>query len=187
MVQAGSYLLRYSTMAIIEQENPFRRGVNRILHKFARALPGVTTLRPALHRLRGVNVGRGVFIGDEVYLENEFPELVEIGEGTVIGLRSVIIAHVGQTGSQAGQISGRIVIGKKVWIGACSFIAASPGASLTIGDGAVIGACSMIINESIPSQAFVKAPTAQQVGAARIALADARSYAEFLTGLRALR
>src|ERR1700746_3399029 len=124
-----------TTNASIKSKSVLRRGVNRILHKLARVLPGSTTLRPALHRLRGVNIGRGVFIGDEVYLENEYPELVEIGDGTAIGLRSVIIAHVGQTGSSPGKIAGRVVIGKDVWIGACSFIAGSPGALLKIGDG----------------------------------------------------
>src|SRR5262249_7048085 len=61
------------------QKNLLRRGSNRILHKLARAVPGSTTLRPALHRWRGVAIGHNVFIGDDVYLENEFPELVEIG------------------------------------------------------------------------------------------------------------
>ena len=176
-----------STMAVNKQKNPLRRGLNRILHKFARFFPGSTTLRPALHRLRGVKLGPGVFIGDEVYLENEYPEVVEIGERSVIGLRSVIIAHVGQPGINRGKIAGRVVIGKNVWIGACSFIAASPGASLTIGDGAVIGAGSVIINASVPSQAFVTAPTAEQVGTARVALATARSYDQFLAGLRTLK
>ena len=174
-------------MAVVKQKNPVRGGLNRILHKFARSLPGSTTLRPALHRLRGVKVGRGVFIGDDVYLENEYPELVEIGDGSAIGLRSVILAHVGQLGINTGKISGRVQIGKNVWIGACSFIAASPGASLTIGDGAVIGACSVIINSSVPAQAFVRAPTAPQVGIARVSLASAISYAQFLAGLRNLK
>jgi acetyltransferase-like isoleucine patch superfamily enzyme len=138
-----------------------------------------------LHRLRGVEVGRGVFIGDDVYLENEYPELIKIGEGTAIGLRSVIIAHVGQTGSSAGELGGRVTIGKNVWIGACSFIAASPGAALSIGDGAVIGACSVIINKNVPTRAFVLPPVAQQVGTARVPLTSARSYREFLAGLYA--
>ena len=143
----------------------FRRVANRILHKLARAVPGSTTLRPALHRLRGVAVGQNVFIGDEVYLENEFPEMIKIGAGTAIGLRTVIMAHVGRPDVKTGPVAGRVVIGKNVWIGANSFIATAPGKSLTIGDGAVIGACSVIL-QSIRPHAFVLPPPAQQVGSA---------------------
>jgi acetyltransferase-like isoleucine patch superfamily enzyme len=165
------------------QKNLLRRGANRILHKLARAVPGSTTLRPVLHRWRGVAIGHNVFIGDEVYLENEFPELVEIGDGTAIGLRTVIIAHVGQPDLKTGPVTGRVVIGKNVLIGACSFIPASPGVSLTIGDGAVIGACSVIINTNTPAHAFVKSPTAQQIATAHVALVG-HSYRQFLAGLR---
>jgi GNAT superfamily N-acetyltransferase/serine acetyltransferase len=156
------------------QKSLLRRGANRILHKLARAVPGSTTLRPALHRLRGVAIGQNVFIGDDVYLENEFPELVEIGDCTAIGLRTAIIAHVGRPDEKTGLVAGRIVIGKNVWIGACSFIATSPGTSLTIGDGAVIGACSVIVNKNIRPHAFVLPPVTEQVGAERGTLTSAR-------------
>jgi acetyltransferase-like isoleucine patch superfamily enzyme len=158
-----------------KQKNLLRRGSNRILHKLARAVPGSTSLRPALHRWRGVAIGHNVFIGDDVYLENEFPELVEIGDGTAIGLRTVIIAHVGQPDEKSGLVAGRIVIGKNVWIGACSFISTSPGTSLTIGDGAVIGACSVIVNKNIRPHAFVLPPVTEQVGTERVTLTSARS------------
>jgi len=171
------------TTGAAKQKNLLRRGSNRILHKLARAVPGSTSLRPALHRWRGVAIGHNVFIGDDVYLENEFPELVEIGDGTVIGLRTVIMAHVGRPDVNNGLLVGRVVIGKNVWIGACSFIAVSPGASLTIGDGAVICACSAIVNTNVPAQGFVQSPTAQQVGIAHVDLV-AHSYTQFLAGLR---
>ena len=58
---------------------------NRLLHVAARQLPGSTSVRPFLHRLRGVKIGRRVFIADDVYLENEYPERVEI-QGVVVGL-----------------------------------------------------------------------------------------------------
>jgi UDP-3-O-[3-hydroxymyristoyl] glucosamine N-acyltransferase len=77
-----------------------------------------------------------VFIGDEVYLENEYPEAVVIGSGAEVGLRSVLIAHF--------RGPGRLVIGKDAWIGACSVIASASGRTLTIGDGAVIGAGSVV-------------------------------------------
>ena len=58
------------------------RGIsNRILHLLARFSPGATSVRPLLHRLRGVRIHGTIFIGDEVYLENEYPEAIEIQEG----------------------------------------------------------------------------------------------------------
>jgi len=150
-----------------------RRGANRILHKLSRGAPGSTTLRPALHRLRGVAIGHNVFIGDEVYLENEFPELIEIGDGTAIGLRTVIMAHVGRPDLKTGPVSGRVLIGKNVWIGAASFIGSAPGTSVTIGDGAVISACSVIVNKNIRPHAFVLPRVTEQVSSERVTLSPA--------------
>jgi len=58
-----------------------RRMINRILHLIAQFAPGSTSFQPFLHKLRGVTIHGRVFIGDQVYLENEYPEMVEIHEG----------------------------------------------------------------------------------------------------------
>src|SRR6187200_2899644 len=87
----------------------FRRVANRLLHSLARVLPGAQGLRPFLHRLRGVKVGTNVFIADEVYLENEYPEAVEIQDGVQISIRAIIIAHT--------RGAGKIVIEKDAYIG----------------------------------------------------------------------
>jgi len=96
-----------------------RRMLNRVLHSAARILPGSVSVRSTLHRWRGVSVGRDVFIGEEVYLENEYPECIEIGDSTEIGLRTVILAHL--------RGPGRVVIGRNVWIGPCCLIASANG------------------------------------------------------------
>ena len=71
----------------------FRGAANRVLHRIARTAPGAYTIRPFLHRLRGVRIGRKVFIANEVYLENHYPECVEIRDGAQLGIRSIVIAH----------------------------------------------------------------------------------------------
>ncbi|SRR5579875_46793 len=161
-----------------QQKSVFRRGANRVLHMAARILPGATSVRPALHRMRGVKIGAGVFIGDDVYLENEYPEAVEIGSGTEIGLRSVIIAHF--------RGPGRVVIGNDVWIGACVLISSVTGRTLTIGDGAVIGAGSVVTSD-VAAKAMLKAPEPRQVGVVNVPLPKARSFAHFLLGMRPIR
>jgi bifunctional N-acetylglucosamine-1-phosphate-uridyltransferase/glucosamine-1-phosphate-acetyltransferase GlmU-like protein len=154
-----------------------RRMLNRVLHSAARALPGSVSLRPALHRWRGALVGRNVFIGDEVYLENEYPECIEIGDSSEIGLRTVILAHL--------RGPGRVVIGRNVWIGPCCLIASAHGRTLTIGDGAVIaGAC--VITADVAEGTFVRAPVAAPAGIARVPLATS-TYQQFLLGLRPIR
>lgn len=50
--------------------------INRGLHLVAQCAPGVTSFRPFLHKLRGVKIHGTVFIGDQVYLESEYPSAV---------------------------------------------------------------------------------------------------------------
>lgn len=156
-------------------KNILRRISNRVLHALARVAPGATTVRPFLHRLRGVKIGPRVFIGEGVYLENEYPEAVEIGSGSEVGLRSVLIAHF--------RGPGRLVIGNDVWIGASALISSASGRTLTIGDGAVIGAGS-VITADVPAKAVVKPPDPVRIGTAHMPLPKAKTYGHFLLGLR---
>ena len=131
-------------------ENILRGCANRILHLIARFGPGATTLRPYLHKLRGVKINGNVFIGDDVYLENAHPNCVEINDGAQIALRTNIIAHF--------RGAGKIVIGKNVWIGMCCNIASTPGQILNIGEGAVIGMNSTVTRDVPPFTYVVGSP-----------------------------
>lgn len=128
-----------------------RGTVNRALHVLARILPGATTVRPWLHRARGVHVGRNVFIGDDVYLENEYPCAVEIQNGVQISVRAIILAHTGG--------AGRIVIEKGAFIGPNAVLVTSRDRTLRIGEGAVIGA-GVVVTQDIPAHAFVVSTSA---------------------------
>jgi len=164
---------------VTTQRKPlFRRISNRVLHVLAQSLPGSKSIRPMFHRWRGVKVGRNVFIGDEVYIENEYPEAIEIGDNVEIALRSVILAHL--------RGPGRIVIKRDAWIGACSLISTVNGRTLTIGEGAVVGAGS-IVTSDLPDRAFVKPARAEVIATAAIPLATASSYMSFFRGLRPVR
>ncbi len=119
------------------------RGVfNRILHIIVRFSPGATSIRPFLHKLRGVKIYGKVFIGDDVYIENEHPECVEINDEAQIVLRTIIMAHF--------RGAGKIIIGKKVWVGAGCIIAASTGQTLTIGEGSVLAAGAVVTKDVPP-------------------------------------
>jgi len=49
---------------------------NRVLQALAMSLPGGGALRVALHRLRGVKIGDGVWIGSEALIETACPEYI---------------------------------------------------------------------------------------------------------------
>src|SRR5271157_4279170 len=156
-----------------------RRVANRLLHILARYLPGATSLRPFLHRLRGVKIAKGVFIGDEVYLDNEYPEAIELHEGALIGLRSTIVAHT--------RGPGRIVIGKHVVIGAGTLITCSSGKYLEIGEAAVIGAGSVVANSIPPFTLCGSSPRIRVLATITVPFTLETSYEDFLRGLRPLR
>jgi len=151
-----------------------RRVSNRVLHMLARFSPGCTTLRPFLHRLRGVNIGKDVFIGDDVYLENEHPYAVEIQDGVHISLRAIILAHT--------RGAGRVVIEKDAFVGPNTVIATSGDKTLRIGEGAVIGA-GVVIGKDVPAHAFVPSPAATPAANALVPLTRAETMEAFVLGL----
>ena len=152
-----------------------QRILNRVLALLARILPGATTLRPALHRLRGVKITGKVFIGDDVYLENEYPENVEIQDEAVVSLRSVLLAHTHGL--------GKIVIAKKAFIGANCVITAAPGRTVTIGEGAVI-TTSSVVSSDVPSYTLFGVAKGRPLAKITIPLTLETSFEDFLSGLR---
>ena len=154
-----------------------KRICNRLLHQLARVLPGATSLRPFLHRLRGVKIHGNVFIGDEVYLENEYPECVEIHSGVQIGLRTTIIAHT--------RGPGKIVFGKGAFVGANCVIAAPSGKTLTIGEGAVLAVASVVTSD-IPPFVFYGGEKAKPIARVTVPLIAETGYEQFVRGLRPL-
>src|SRR3972149_9320392 len=66
---------------------------NRILQMIALYIPGATTIRPFLHRLRGVHIGNNCFIGTDVLIETEHPEKIYLDSNVAISVRAVFIAH----------------------------------------------------------------------------------------------
>lgn len=155
----------------------FRRSTNRILALIARFAPGATSFRPFIHKCRGVRITGKVFIGDDVYLDNEYPECIEIHDGVVICLRSIVLAHTSGP--------GKIIIEKNTFIGANSLIAVIGGSTLTIGEGAVIAAAS-VVNSSVPARTLIGSPRAQPLGTVTIPYTMGTSYRKFFSGIRPL-
>ena len=141
--------------------------------------PGAETLRVRLHRMRGVSVGEGVFIGTDVLIETSHPEMVFIGNGVDIGARTMIIAHQQGEDQRAG-VSVRIE--DDVFIG--------PGAIIlphvTIGAGAVVNAGS-VVTKSVPPMTMVRGNPAEVVARCGLALGRSTPLREFYRQLQPLR
>ena len=155
-----------------------RKALNRILHLVCRFGPGGTTLRPFLHRMRGVRIGKNVWIGDDVYLDNEFPQRIEIQDGAMIELRTTIIAHT--------HGAGRVVIGKNAFVGAGSVIVAAAKRTLVIGEGSVIMASSMV-NRSVAPYTLYGSDSAKPLAQVTRPFTATTSYEEFIASLRPLQ
>ena len=159
------------------EKSLLRRILNRILHLLARFLPGAHNVRPFLHRLRGVKIQGKIFIGEDVIIENEYPECVEIHDQAMIALRSIIIAHIRGT--------GKIIIGKKAFIGANCVIAATAGQTLTIGECSVIGASS-VVTQDIPPYTFCAGAKTKPILKVTVPFTEDTSYEDFKKGLEPL-
>jgi acetyltransferase-like isoleucine patch superfamily enzyme len=161
-----------------ETKNIFSRIFSRILHAVARNCPGAMTLRPFLHRLRGVKIGKDVWIGDDVYLENEHPELVELQDGCVLGIRAMVVAHT------RGQ--GNVVIERRACVGPGAIVMCSSGRTLRIGEGAVISTGSIVTSNVLP-QMLIAPPRSVPVARATVPFGVAESMEEFVAGMEPLR
>lgn len=150
----------------------FLRGAfNRIAQLVARSGPGASTLRIWLHRLRGVQIGEGCWIGYDCILETSRPELISLGRHVAISMRVTMIAHFHET---AG-----ISIEDDVFIG--------PGAiilpNVVIGRGSVIAAGSVVAT-SVPPQTMVQGNPGRVVARCTVPLTMGTPLARFRGGLR---
>jgi len=147
---------------------------NRILQVLARIAPGATTVRVRLNRWRGVNIGKGVWIGYDAIIETSYPHLVTIRDRATIGIRTTIIAH---NREQRG-----VVIEEDVTLG--------PGVivlpNVTIGRGAIVTAGS-VVTKSVPPKTMVQGNPAQPIATVEVPFGLNVSLKEFAKGLRPLR
>jgi acetyltransferase-like isoleucine patch superfamily enzyme len=125
-----------------------------------------------------VQIGKEVFIGDDVYLENEHPDAVEIQDGVHISVRAIILAHT--------RGAGRIVIERDAFIGINSVIASSGNKVLRIGEGAVVGA-GVVITRDVPAHIFVANEAPKPVANVGVPLTKAETVEEFARALTPLQ
>lgn len=126
--------------------HPWRVCLNFAVIYLCRFLPSLP-LKNVLYRLVGIKIGRDVSVGLMVMFDVFFPQLITIGDNSVIGYHSTILSHEFLIKEWA---TGQVVVGQNVMIGANTTLLAG----VTIGDGAVVSACSLV-NGDVASGAVV--------------------------------
>jgi acetyltransferase-like isoleucine patch superfamily enzyme len=154
---------------------------SRFLHALAFILPFGKKLRPFLHRLRGVKIGSNVWISKLVYIDENHPEAISIGDNTTIGFRTTIFSHF-YFGPRKTSITEKVEIGNNVFIGPHCLILPN----VKIGDNAVIMGGSVITRNVPPNTMWGPAAT-EMISKVTIPLTEEYTYAEFLGGIRPVR
>ncbi|MCS6316212.1 MAG: acyltransferase [Nitrospira sp.] len=144
---------------------------NRLFQLLARVLPGSETLRVALHRARGVRIGKNVWIGYDVILETSRPDLITIEDGVSLSMRVTVIAHFRE--------SKGVKIEEDAFVG--------PGAiilpNVVIGRGAVVTAGS-VVTRSVPPMTVAQGNPAVPVAKCGIPLQLGVTLKEFSRSLK---
>jgi len=157
----------------LNNETTRDRGVRRIFRKLLLTvtcyLPLIPSkgVRPWLCRLAGVNIiePRSVLIGDGVRFDEISPNLISIGRNVRITSGTVILTHFLDTkyiptpDKPFQFLNGEVRICDNVFIGVNTVIARP----VTIGEGAVVGASS-VVTKDIPPNAIVVGSPARVIG-----------------------
>ncbi|MBI5159743.1 acyltransferase [Candidatus Micrarchaeota archaeon] len=125
--------------------NPLRTIINFKIIYLARYLPSLH-LKNFLYRLVGAKIGKNTAIALGATLDIFYPELIEIGDNSLIGYNTTILTHEFLIKSWK---KGRVQIGKNVLIGSNCLIL--PG--VKIRDNATVAAFSLV-NKDVPANAF---------------------------------
>jgi acetyltransferase-like isoleucine patch superfamily enzyme len=125
---------------------PLRIMINYVVIELLKHSPSLTLKRVVLRWL-GMRLGRGVTIASGVTLDYFFPDLIEIGENTIIGMDTLLLTH---EFAQDRVRIGRLRIGANCLVGARSVVLAG----VEIGDGTVVSALSLV-HRGTPVRSFV--------------------------------
>ena len=154
---------------------------NRIIHKIAMFSPGGGSLRPFLHRIRGANIGKNVWIAQLVYIDELHPENVSIGDNCTIGFRSTIFCHL-YWGTRKKHNEAKVVIEKDAYIGPHCVILPN----VRIGEGSVIKA-GTVVTRNVPPHTYWGIPQAEGLARVTVPLTNEHSYEEFVRGIKPIK
>lgn len=121
---------------------------NYVLERIAYNCP-VNSWRVKIHKLRGVKIGKNVFIGLQVTLDHSYPEYIYIGDNVSLAGNNFILTHSNPYEHFKNSFKSYIapvIIDDGAWVSINSTIL--PG--VTIGEKSVIAAGS-IVQKDVPN------------------------------------
>ncbi|MFC2056410.1 acyltransferase [Chloroflexota bacterium] len=124
--------------------------VGRFLQYFAMYVPMTPAWRVKLQRMRGVKIGKNVFIGIEVLIDPALPGLISIEDDVSIAGRNMLIAHSDPPHRLREKKMLKVKIApiqvkRGAWVAAGAIIL--PG--VTIGTEAIVAA-GAVVTEDVP-------------------------------------
>jgi len=144
-------------------------------------MPFGSVARPYLHKLRGVKIGKNVWISKYVYIDENHPGAVTIGDNSTIGIRTSIITHF-YFGAFQKDNYHPVAIGNNVYVGPHCLILPN----VTIGDNCVIQG-GTVVSRSVPPNTMLGTAPPKAIARVTVPLTPDSSYNEFVIGLRPVR
>src|SRR5262245_48744884 len=112
-------------------------------------------VKNSLLRSIGVKIGKNVFIASTVGLDIQFPELITIEDGAILGMHAHIVTH---EVTHSHIRLGKVHIGKNALIGG----QATVRSGVSIGENSVV-AMRAFVTESVPANTLVTGEPGRKV------------------------
>ena len=121
---------------------------NILLHRLAYFCP-LNGWRVKMHRWRGVNIGKNVYVGQHCVIDNAYPEYIYIGDNVSLAGEVSVIAHSNPYAHFAPVVESKvapIVIEEGAWIGVKAVILLG----VVIGKNAIVSAGTVVDRNVAP-------------------------------------
>ena len=126
----------------------------------------LSKIRITLHRYRGVNIGKGCYIGMFCFIDNLYPEYIYIEDGASINAGSMLVAHFNPSirfkRILQAKVSPIIIKSGAMVAVKCVIL---PG--VIIGENSIVSAGS-VVNEDVEACTLVRGNPAKKVGRIKI-------------------
>jgi acetyltransferase-like isoleucine patch superfamily enzyme len=135
-------------------KNPITHFWKYFISLFCYILPA-SWFKNLLYKSLGMKIGKDVSISAGAMFDLGYPQLISLGDGTIIGTGVKILTH--ETTITNMRI-GRVIIGKKVLVGVRSVIRCG----VSIGNNSIIGIMSYV-NTDVKANEFVGGVPAKKI------------------------
>jgi len=132
--------------------------------------------------MRGVRMGKGVWVSRMVYIDELHPEAVTLGDNVTLGLRSTILTHFYWGPRTPHSPIGPVVVESDVFVGPHCLVLPN----VRIGRGAVVQA-GTVVSKDVPAWTLWGEQKAGPLARVTVPLTHHASYEAFMHGLRPVR